>query len=342
MRSHRDKETERRRDGVDFPRTSSLRLSVSPSLRAAFTLTEVLIVIALIVLILALALPAFNFISGSRSVDGAQNTLSAFLGRARGEAIGLQEIRGVMFFIDPRTQRVNLAIVHETPRETTDKSAPGVTQVVPLVYLDTVGDREFLPMPKGVTCQTIENATLNPVVKPLPPAVQVRTSDGYVGFNRKVNLLKDGAGSQVEAAIQIGGVVLFDGEGRLISIPYGFRCMVTDPAISAKKVTAMGELLWGIAKDTQGGAELDCAAPKWQSTAAVTPYDGPLYSSLGLVMFEDEAFRNVGYKDDDPRVDTTEGYATGTPAERDEEKWIDDNATPFYINRYNGTLVKGE
>src|SRR4051794_30107299 len=75
------------------------------SRRRGFSLTEILIVVALIVLLMALALPAFNFITGSRSTDAAYNTISAMLSRARTEAVGLQEIRGVMFYVDPATDR---------------------------------------------------------------------------------------------------------------------------------------------------------------------------------------------------------------------------------------------
>src|SRR5436305_737622 len=71
--------------------------------RSAFTLTEILIVLGIIVLMLAIAVPALNIIRGNRSVDSAVNQVSALLGRARSEAIGLQITTGVMFFRDPRT-----------------------------------------------------------------------------------------------------------------------------------------------------------------------------------------------------------------------------------------------
>src|SRR5580765_1691154 len=86
--------------------------------RSGFSLTEVLIVIALIVLMLALALPAFNFITGGRSIDGAMNGMSAFLARARTEAVGVQEMRGVMFYIDPKTEREMMVLVKEAPAPT--------------------------------------------------------------------------------------------------------------------------------------------------------------------------------------------------------------------------------
>ena len=71
---------------------SSLGRSVARSLASSgFTLTELLVVIGLIVLILAIAVPSFSFITGSASLDGAQNQIAAMLGRARSEAIGLQE-----------------------------------------------------------------------------------------------------------------------------------------------------------------------------------------------------------------------------------------------------------
>ena len=67
------------------------------SRRRGFSLTEILIVIGLIVLMLALAVPTFNFLTGNRSVEGAQNTIAALIGRARvvGERAHLHDPHGL-------------------------------------------------------------------------------------------------------------------------------------------------------------------------------------------------------------------------------------------------------
>ncbi|MGH7213994.1 MAG: prepilin-type N-terminal cleavage/methylation domain-containing protein [Tepidisphaeraceae bacterium] len=160
----------------------------------AFTLTEMLVVIGILLLLLVLALPAFNFITGSRSIDGAQNQISALLGRARAEAIGLQEHRGVMFYIDPANERVTVALVREADYPA---GAPMAD-----VYLDLVGDTDVLTLPPGVGLQVIDDCAV---------AAGVRGDDGYLGFN-------DPGGG-----ILVGGVILFDSNGQLAPRTYGIR-----------------------------------------------------------------------------------------------------------------------
>jgi len=77
--------------------------------KKAVTLNELLIVIAIIVLMIGLALPAFNALSGSRSLESAQNQVSAYLGQARAQAIGVQEARGVFFFLDTDPAKIDQA-----------------------------------------------------------------------------------------------------------------------------------------------------------------------------------------------------------------------------------------
>ena len=79
--------------------------------RSAFTLTEILIVIGLIVLIIALAVPAFSYITGSRSVDAGENLVSAMLSRARARRCCSNRMAGVAFFRDPISERTGMALV---------------------------------------------------------------------------------------------------------------------------------------------------------------------------------------------------------------------------------------
>ena len=111
--------------------------------RRGFTLTEVLIVVALILLVITLAIPAFNAISGGRSVDAAQNQIAAALARARQDAMGIQEPRGILFFYDVDTGRAVLAeVYYHRLRERS-------------VQLELLPDREEMQLPVGVGCQVL-------------------------------------------------------------------------------------------------------------------------------------------------------------------------------------------
>jgi len=79
--------------------------------RRGFTLTEMLVVITVIVLIIAMAIPLFRVMSSDRSLESAQNIVSAMLQRARSRAIGLQAARGVFFFEDQATKKTAMIMV---------------------------------------------------------------------------------------------------------------------------------------------------------------------------------------------------------------------------------------
>ena len=111
--------------------------------RQGFTLTEVLIVVGLMLLLITLAIASFDVISGGRSVDSAQNIISAALARARQDAMGLQEPRGIVFFPDANTGRTILAEVYY----------PNYQGGNPVIEL--LPDREELELPAGVGCQVL-------------------------------------------------------------------------------------------------------------------------------------------------------------------------------------------
>jgi type II secretory pathway pseudopilin PulG len=335
---------------------SCLRAFVPPCLfRPAFTLTELLIVIGLIVLLLAMAIPAFSFITGSRSIDGAVNQISAFLGRARAEAIGLQEVRGVFFFIDPATDRVTMALVKQAIGPS-GKSTDYIHDVAPAggdgvddvdVYLD-LADAEFLPLPPGISAQFIDDANVN--------NAGIRQDDGYLGFNITA---KTGQSSNTTIAVahpssaRYGGVILFDGNGRLISRSFAFRTRQPNPSSNPPaftlpndgNATAIGRLLYrGTNLDLNGNIHTVADFIPWQTTPATTwSNNTPLRSQFGLVLFDRETFANAGGNETDPELLTSNTpYTANNNAERTEETWLDQNASPVLVNRYNGTVIRGE
>ena len=91
---------------------SSTHIAAQPR-RCAFTLIEILVVMTIIILIAAVAMPAFRFITGSRSVEGAQNIAGAMLGRARTLSVVDHQVRGVFFYLDPVTDRSTMALVRQ-------------------------------------------------------------------------------------------------------------------------------------------------------------------------------------------------------------------------------------
>lgn len=299
--------------------TPSLRLCVSRSLHA-FTLTELLVVIGLIVLLLALAVPAFNAITGGRSIDASANQISAFLGRARMEAIGLQETRGVMFFIDPRNKRPTMAIVRaSTDSKTNDTTGTNATVGV---WLDLVGDKEYFSLPAGVGIEIIDNCILD--------SAKVRQDDGYIGFNLFTN---------PGYVVPVGGVVLFDGNGKLLSMRYGFRC--STGANASGPPTAMGKLLMN---SDNAPSAADYAPPIAPVSQPAPNDEAPTRSAFGFVLFEEDKFiAGAGASDiETAYVDRQAIGQAYNAIEKTKEDWLDTNSVPFVINRYNGTLVRGD
>ena len=286
--------------------TPSLPTRARALTRRGFTLTEILIVIGLIVLVIALAMPAFNAMTGGRSIDAATNQLSAMLGRARMEAIGLQEPRGLLFYRDPATGRVAARLVR-----TGSTTATGVN----FVSLDlTPSDPMFLPV--GVGLQLVDDSV---------SGGSGSSDDRYIGFNAQF-------GSE-KFETPVGGVILFDQSGRLTSRPYGFLRW-NDPLKPGDKAapSEMGGFLYrpDITKK---------AVPTGQPQVVVPPTG--TRTQFGFVLYDEETFRNLGFNDGDSQFGSGSGKETATSADG-EEAWLDTNAVPVLINRYNGSLVRGE
>jgi prepilin-type N-terminal cleavage/methylation domain-containing protein len=282
---------------------------------AAFTLTEMLVVIGIIVLVALLAIPSFRALSGGRSTEAAQNVVSAVLSRARTEALGLQQARGVLFYRDTESGRVAMTFVRSTEVESADSPVS-----VAAYRLDLVPDRDVVLLPQGVGIQFIDD----------------EPDDRYVGFNTRT----DSGSTNNETVVPYGGVVMFDTKGRLVSDTYAFRLSYPGPPARASELARF---------------LMDDPARGGGTPTVVDPTPLP-FSKIGFVLFDEEEFAAVfregreadTTEENDSQVDERVTFGTptnpagGTPDEADEEMWLDENAVPILINRYNGTLVRGQ
>lgn len=135
-----------------------------------------------------------------------------------------------------------------------------------------------------------------------------RIANGYIGFNAAWST---SAGRHLP-----GGVIAFDADGRLFVGTAGLVWRQGTP-------TTLGRFLFQ-----------DHNVPG--AAAAEAEGSGLSASQLGFCLFPTEdyeiLFGTSAWTDD---------FAYGQ-AERLKEQWLDANATPFVINRYNGTLIRGQ
>jgi type II secretory pathway pseudopilin PulG len=326
--------------------------------KRAYTLIEVLVVAVVIVLMLGMALPVFRAITGSRSEAGASNIIASMLGRARADAVGIQQPYGVAFMYNPTLQTTSLAEVYFPPTQIwgtglgggivavgnyVSATVGGVTSYyinagngpvqpdgtrnVPLLAAPTYPP-QYNPIPGlyevgGPALEIVPDSDLVPL--PAGIAAQTVCNCNFSGFQR----ISDGYLSF--------GIILFDSKGRLHAYNYGVSRY-------SKLATA---------------AQLNLNYPEVLTYPGV--YSGNALgvpSQFGLVVFQRDAWLNqrgqisgqTGYSDAlycDPTPSSsstplTDYNSSTTSSPYTEENWLDQNATPLLIDRYTGTLIKAE
>jgi prepilin-type N-terminal cleavage/methylation domain-containing protein len=313
--------TEVRAPAGVYPESSLLPAACGlPPAARGFTLIEMLVVVAIIVLGMTLAIPAIRSLTGSRSVEAAENSLSSFINFTRTEAIGLQQTEGVIFLLDTTTDRVKCAVVVATGVQSAN-DVPNVT------YLDLAPDHDPYFLPTGIRVWTMKD-------QPPPGPLYADPFPGshYLGFNPNPNLGPTGygyllpAGAPQMASIP-GGVILFDKTGRLISTRYGLRL---NPS------SQLGQMIYPSINQSASSGINPADWPN-QGTATSNLY---LSSQIGLVLFDREAFVNQTGATSNQQF--TDANDTGGNLQTDMENWLNTNTTAVFVNRYDGNLMRAE
>ncbi len=257
---------------------------------AAFTLTELLVVMGLIVLLITIAIPSFRLLGGTNSVASATNIISASLSRARTEAVGLQRPHGIAFYKEAASARYAMALVEvKSPTAHTigqsydvgDWIKTGTTPNFLYYVCVTPHTAAAANAPVNATFWRAVNTTTNGVINGGTPTIDV-----VAGSDRL--LLPQGVACRTASDNYYPeGIILFDENGALTT-----RSIV-------------------IAQESQLYQQVNSGA-----TGASTA----VQSQIGLMLFDDELGNNNGYA----------------------AAWISNNAMPLLVNRYNGTILKGE
>jgi hypothetical protein len=280
----------------------------------------------------------------------ARNQLGALLVRVREEAVAMQDYRGILFVLEPTTDRVLCVCVQ--PASNVDYQIfSGAT-----VFLDAEPNRDTVTLPVGVRLQTMYNGLTGNGLNGGGQDSSQGKDDRYMGFNP---MIPQTPGSQTPANQRYyGGCILFDANGNLVVKPYALQLAMPNPAGGSAVVSRLGVFLGADQPTANPSFSTGTGLAFWtgsgntasQSTASSAivpgctnrPDTGPyVVSQLGLVLFDGDAFKTLGFTDDDADLSSnSQTYNSAWPAsgisEQAEEAWLDNNSTPVMINRFDG------
>lgn len=347
--------------------------------RKAFTLIEILVVISIIVILAALTVPVFNVLTGSRSIDGATNTISSMLAQARAQALSRQQPIGLAIFTDVTRDRVALGLV-SSPLPWSPNTAYQRGDVVSVVT-SLRSSARATPATYYFICHTSHislggdpsSDDRSPDDTSTPRWNQISTSN-----TNPTNPNDPNNSATPPRRYGIPTYVSLLPETELLYLPPGVSAQVLNSARSTGSPAQLDRYLhagviffdsdgklsvgkdWGVLysdNDVRSPtntaivssrlgllAQYDANANNSNLDPLLSNSTDRLRSGLGIMLFDRQAFLSQNFTRWDAQLgpNPPRNYTDGTPSELTEEAWLDANGTLLLLNRYNGTLLRTE
>ena len=275
-------------------------------LAPAFSLVELLVVIGIIILVLALAGPAFKKISQGTNITQGQNMITAYLASARALALQRRCSTAVVFFEDAANNygsQTAIAVVYEASVDTSSSNA--------ISYFAPVPGRPAEYLPGGVKVATLDATSTNSL---------------------NTEAIMNGS-TQAPAKCR---AIVFDSNGRM-TVRHGLGTYSSNN--STPPTTAPPDpnypYMPNSASPAYSGTALTTAElqyrAQWNFNAFLSsPTD--VYSSPALLVYDGNQFRDAM-----TALYNSQGSA---PTAAQVSAWIQGNADMLAVNAYTGNVVR--
>jgi hypothetical protein len=135
----------------------------------------------------------------------------------------------------------------------------------------------------------------------------------------------------------------------MVSRRYAFKTYITipkpPPEPDERKPTRMGDLLFRPTGEANPVGNHDTTVNDVVPLGRAGSVAYHPKSQIGIVLYDLERFRTAAPVVNNAAPEWDSQFESGNPydpTERSEEQWIDENALTLLVNRYSGTLVRGE
>lgn len=164
--------------------------------RKAFTLIELLVVISVMIILMAMMLPAIKSMTRNNSQKQAVNQITSLLANARTTAVVQHKLAGLVIYEDPELvgqSSTQLIVLSSTAQEVTSSGS-----TVTLYRFNRAPRSGPITLPKGITVAMLDDSGTTPF----------RTSDSSTNTKARV--------------------ILFDGNGHLVLM----NSLTRDPSLT--------------------------------------------------------------------------------------------------------------